>query len=187
MDALAHFLPIGVSPLLTQATSLSCTVEPSYGCLVIRLPDLEVAIYALSPNGVDPASILPSLLTDKTFFPLSKITKLELTQHDVSSCLPLTEFESLEVLGLDDCWEELVFSALQPSAGDTPPCPHLRELNIRPSEDRDFPSTPLLEMAKARKEAGCGIKKIIMDPEPEGMPREVVAALEGYVEELDLA
>jgi hypothetical protein len=183
MDALAHFLPLGVGPSLAGVTSLGCTIEPSYGCLVIRTPDFEAAVYALSANGVDPAVILPALLADKTFFSLSKITKLEFTQQDVSSCLPLVEFENLEVLGLDDCWEELIFSALQPSGDDTP-CPHLRELMIRPSEDRDFPSALLVQMAKARKEVGCGLKNLTMDPEPEDMSPDTIARLEEYVEEV---
>ena len=164
---------------------MDCTIEPSYGCLVIHEEDFEAAMYALSSNGVDPTVILPTLLADKTFFPLSKIKRLEFTQHDVSSCFPLVEFENLEVLGLDDCWEELVFSALQPSP-DGIPCPHLRELVIRPSEDRDFPSMSLVQLVKARKEADCALKKVIMDPEPEDISKEVVAMLKEYVEELVL-
>lgn len=183
MNTFTHFLPIGVGPLLADVTSMSCTVEPSYGCLVINVPDFEAAVYALSPNGVDPTVILPALLADKPFFSLSKIKKLEFTQHDVSSSFPLAEFENLEVLGLDDCWEELIFSVLQPSS-DHIPCPHLRELTIRPSEDRDFPLMPLVQLAKARKEAGCAFK-LTMDPEPENMSQEVIAMLEEHVEELD--
>ncbi|KAF9778242.1 hypothetical protein BJ322DRAFT_506835 [Thelephora terrestris] len=185
MNTFTHFLPIEVGPLLADVTSISCTVEPSYGCLVINVPDLEAAVYALSPNGVDPAVILPALLGDKSFFPLSKIKKLEFTQHEVSNPFPLAEFENLEILELDDCWEELIFSVLQPSV-DHIPCPHLRELTIRPSEDRDFPLMPLVQLAKARKEAGCAFK-LTMDPEPENMSEEVIAMLEEYVEELDFA
>ena len=186
MNTLTHFLPLGVGPLLADVTSVSCTIEPSYGCLVIHEPDFEVAVYALSSNGVDPAIILPALLPDKTLFPLSKIKNLEFTQHDVSSCFPLAEFESLEVLGLDECWEELIFSALQPSADHTP-CPHLRELIVRPSEDRDFPFMSLVELVKARKEVGRAFEKLTMDPEPENMSKEVIAMLEECVEELDFA
>ena len=165
---------------------MDCTIEPSYGCLVIHGQGFEAAVYALSSNGVDPAVILPALLADKTFFPLSQVKRLEFTQHDVSSCFPLAEFENLEVLGLDDCWEELVFSALQPSSTHTP-CPHLRELVIRPSEDRDFPSTCLVQLVKARKEAKCALKKITMDPEPETMSQEVIAILEDHVDVLDFS
>ncbi|KAF9647447.1 hypothetical protein BDM02DRAFT_3117019 [Thelephora ganbajun] len=165
---------------------MDCTIEPSYGCLVIHGPDFEAAIYALSPKGVDPVVILPTLLADKTFFPLSRIKRLEFTQHDVSICFPLAEFRNLEVLGLDDCWEELVFSVLQPST-DHIPCPHLRELIIRPSEDRDFPSACLVQLVKARKEAGCAFRKVTMDPEPETIPQETIAMLREYVEELDFS
>ena len=79
---------------------------------------------ALSSNGVDPAIILPTLLIDETSFPLSKINKSEFIQHNISRCFPLAKLESLEVLGLDDCWEELIFSTLQPSSNHIP-CPHL--------------------------------------------------------------
>lgn len=164
---------------------MDCTIEPSYGCLVIHEEDFEAAMYALSSNGVDPTVILPTLFADKSFFPLSKIKRLEFAQHDVSTCFPLVEFENLEVLGLDECWEELVFSALQPSP-DQIPCPHLRELVIRPSEDHDFPSMSLVRLIKARKEANCALKKITMDPEPENMSQEVIAMLKDYVEELVL-
>lgn len=186
MNTLAHFLPLGIGHRLVDVTSMSCTIEPAHGCLVVQTPDFEAAVYALSFNGVDPAVILPTLFADKSFFPLSKIKHLEFTQHEVSDYFPLAGFENLETLGLDDCWEELVFSALQPSEGYIP-CPYLREMVIRPSEDRDFPFSSLLDLVKARKEVGCGIKKMTMEPEPEDMPREVVAMLEGYVDELDFA
>jgi len=186
MNTLTHFLPLGVGPRLANVTSMGCTIEPSYGCLVVQGPDFEAAMYALSPKGVDPEIILPTLLADKTFFPLSKVKRLEFTQHDVSNCFPLAGFENLEVLGLDDCWEDLVFSALQPSADDIP-CPHLRELIIRPFEDRDFPLMCLVRLVKARKEAGCAFKKITMDPEPETMSQEIIAMLEECVEELDFS
>ena len=182
-NTLAHFLPPGVSPRLTDVTSMDCMIEPSYGCLVIHGQDFEAAIYALSSDGIDPAAILPTLLADKIFFSLSKIKKLEFTQQDISTCFPLAEFENLEVLGLDDCWEELIFSALQPSASQSP-CPHLRELIIRSSEDREFPSMCLVQLVEARKEAGCMLKKITMDLEPETISQEVIAMLEDYVEEL---
>ena len=184
MNTFAHFLPLGIEPLLTGITSVGCAVEPSYGCLVINTPAFEAAVYALSPNRVDPAVILPTLFADKTFFPLSKIKKLDFTQHDVSSCFPLGEFENLEVLGLEDCWEEIIFPVLQPST-DKIPCSCLRELVIRPSEDRDFPLMPLVQLAEARKKAGCGFKKLTIDPEPENMSQEVMAMLEEYIEELD--
>ena len=183
MNTLTHFLPLGVGPRLTDVTSMDCTIEPAYGCLVIHGQDFEAAIYALSSNGVDPAVILPTLLADKTFFSLSKIKKLEFTQHDVSSCFPLAEFENLEVLGLDECWEELIFSALQPSAGQTP-CPHLQELIIRPFEDREFPSMCLVQLVKGRMKVGCMLRRITVDPESETISEEIIAMLEDYVEEL---
>jgi len=186
MNTLTHFLPLGVGPRLEGVTSMGCTVEPSYGCLVIDVPGFEAAVYALSPNGVDPAVILPTLLADKTFFPLSRIKKLEFTQHDVLSSFPLAEFENLEELGLDDCWEDLVFSVLLPSPDHTP-CPRLRELVIRPSEDRDFPFMSLVQLVKVRKEAGCALRRVTMDPEPENMSEEEIATLEEYVEVLDFA
>lgn len=186
MNTLAHFLPLDVVPRLAEATSMDCTIDPSYGCLVIHAPDFEAAVYALSPKGMNPADILPTLLADKTFFPLSKIKRLEFTQHDASSCLSLAEFENLEVLGLDDCWEEFIFPVLQPSANHTP-CPRLRELIIRPSEDRSFPLTSLVQLAKVRKEAGCVFKKITMDPEPGNVLQEAITLLDEYVEELDFS
>ena len=62
-------------------------------------------IHNLSENSKSglTAAILPTLLADKTFFPLSEVKKLAFIQHDISSCFPLAEFENLEVLGLDYC------------------------------------------------------------------------------------
>lgn len=186
MNTLTHFLPLELGPRFADVTSMDCTVDPSYGCLVIHGPDFEAAVYALSPKGANPADILPTLLADKTFFPLSNIRRLEFTQHDDSNRFPLAEFENLEVLGLDDCWEEFIFPVLQPSAGRTP-CPRLRELIVRPSEERDFPLTCLVQLVKARKEAGCALKKITMDPEPETKSHEPITMLKEYVEELDFS
>jgi hypothetical protein len=71
------------------------------------------------------------------------------TQHDISSCLPLAEFENLEVRAR---W----------LLGRT----HLRELIVRHSEDREFPSMYLVQLVKARKEAVV-CPAITVDPEPE--------------------
>jgi len=133
---------------------MDCTIEPPYEYLVFHGRDFETEIYALPSNDIDPTAIVPTLFADKTFFPLSKIKKLEFTQHDVPSCFPLVEFENLEVLGLDDCWEEFIFFALPPSASKTP-CPHLRGLVARPSEGREFPRCASCSWSKLGREPGA--------------------------------
>lgn len=129
--------------------------EPPYECLVFHGRDFEAEMYALFSNDIDTAVIVPTLFSDKTFSPLSKIKKLEFKQHDVPSCFPLAEFKNLEVLRLDDCWEEFIFSALLPSKSQTS-CSHLRGSGDRPSDDREFLRCASCSWSKlGRKSSAC--------------------------------